>query len=136
MTDPSPALQALIAALNARGEGDTVPRAFTGDGVVFRQGWGDRFGQVDERFDGHAEIAAWMLRSPPTTHFSLASEPSLTPEGWTVRYRVGVQTFENHGSWRLHLDGPRVAALWHQPDNLSVPGQAPRSGHDHDHDHP
>lgn len=138
MTDPTPALNALVMALNARAEGDSLPRAFDDGAVVFRQGWGLRFGHVQERFEALEEIAQWMRRSPVGTRFSLASEPQGSGEEWTVRYRVTVESFENFGTWRVELSGPRIRALWHQPDNLpGMPEPAaepppPDTHHKHD----
>lgn len=138
MPDPTPALNALVLALNDRAEGASLPEAFEGGAVVFRLGWGLRFGHVQERFEDLEEIAQWMRRSPVGTQFFLASEPEGSGERWTVRYRVTLESFENAGTWRVQLADAHIHALWHQPDNLpGMPEPAaepppPETHHKHD----
>ena len=83
------------------------------------------------RFQGIESVIAWMQRAPADTFVftALGAEPTEPVKGLVAgdraliaRYRIKQETplglWQNHGDWTLHIEGDKVVAFCHQPNDL------------------
>ncbi|MGM0578812.1 MAG: nuclear transport factor 2 family protein [Myxococcota bacterium] len=117
------ALDRWVNALNRPGDPEATAEAVADDVVLERYGTGPWAGQQVERLEGAAAVAGWLARSPEGVRFEVeppdpraaVEEPGVVE----VRYRVILEDFVNHGTWRLRLaDDGRIAWLEHVPDEV------------------
>lgn len=130
-----PAFERFIAALHDPRDAEALTAAVTPDIQVERYTPGERgvITSVAESFEGMAEVARWLARTPPVVRFTLVGVPvpeAMAPSGaagdasdaaerrpgWAIEYAITAGEFRNGGIWRAWIaaDG-RIAALSHHP---------------------
>ena len=120
------ALAAWVAALNAPEDAEALSGAVAPDVAVERWGYGERSGEVVERFDGADAVHRWLRRQHPgLVTFSVDGRPDAPDAAgvWHARYRYVGDPYDGGGVWRVRIDdGAHIVWLAHVPSE-STPGR-------------